>query len=56
VQGSRAGPKLVSSQHRLVVLLFVLHDHPEGETVLHQPAPLQRGAVQYVEHLVADLA
>ena len=31
VQHRRAGAQLVRGEHRLVVLLLVLHDHPEGE-------------------------
>jgi hypothetical protein len=56
VQCSWTDSKLVGGQHGLVVLLFVLHDHPEGEPVRHQPAAVQWGALQDVEHLVSDLA
>ena len=54
MQRGRPDPQLVGGQHRLVVLLLVLHDHAEREPVGDQPAPLQGYRVEQVEHLVAD--
>ena len=49
-----AGAQLVGGQHRLVVLLLVLHDHAEDEPVGDQRPPGRtRRRVEQVEHLVA---
>ncbi len=45
----------MGDQHGLVVLLFVLGDHPEGETVVQQRGALQRSALQQVEDPAAHL-
>ena len=52
-EGRRGRAELVGDQHRLVVLLFVLGDHPEREPALEQPARRGRGAVEQVHHLAA---
>ena len=51
-----ADPQLVRGEHRLVVLLLVLHDHAEREGVLDELAALQRDLLQHVEHLAAHVA
>ncbi|CAM5744639.1 hypothetical protein SHIRM173S_09046 [Streptomyces hirsutus] len=45
----RAAAQLMGDQHRLVVLLFVLRDHPEGEPRLGQPLAVERGALEHVQ-------
>jgi hypothetical protein len=55
VQYGRAGAELVRGEHRLGVLLLVLHDHSEGEALLHQPPAAQRAGGERVERLLADL-
>ena len=50
-----ADPQLVGGQHRLVVLLLVLDDHPEHEPALDQRPTVQRGPLEQVEHPAADL-
>ncbi len=47
----RPRPELMRDQHGLVVLLFVLGDHPEGEPgPLQRPsAPVQRGGLQEIQ-------
>ena len=55
----RTRPQLVGGEHRLVVLLLVLHDHAEREAVGGEPAAVpqtQRGAAaQHVQRLLAHL-
>ena len=53
--GSQEELWLVRGEHRLVVLLRVLDDHPEGEAVVVETPAVQRGGVQRVERLLADL-
>jgi hypothetical protein len=51
----RARPELVGGEHRLVVLLLVLHDHAEGEAVGGEPAAVHRAAAQHVQRFLAHL-
>jgi hypothetical protein len=55
VQHRRADAELVRREHRLGVLLLVLHDHSEGEALLDQPSAAQRAGGERVERLLADL-
>ncbi|MGX1479254.1 UNVERIFIED_CONTAM: hypothetical protein RKD50_008062 [Streptomyces canus] len=55
-QGLGALAELMGDQHRLVMLLFVLRDHPEGESGLGEPGPVERGALQDVQHPAAYLS
>ncbi len=55
VQHGRAGAQLVRGEHRLVVLLLVLHDHSEGEALVHQPPAAQRAGAEGVERLLPHL-
>ncbi|GAB3842609.1 hypothetical protein GCM10029963_15950 [Micromonospora andamanensis] len=54
MQRGGTGSQLVGGEHRLVVLLLVLHDHAEGETVGDQPAAVEGDPVQQVVHLLPD--
>ncbi len=49
------GAELMGDQHRFVVLLFVLGDHPEGEAHVGEPGPAEGVALQYVRHPAAHL-
>jgi hypothetical protein len=46
----------VGDEHRLVVPLLVLGDHPEGEPRGDQRRPGERGRFEQIEHPAADLA
>jgi len=52
----RADPQLVGGQHGLVVLLFVLGDHAEDETVVHQRSTGQITGIEDIEDLFAHRA
>ena len=54
-QHRRSLPELVGDQHRLVVLLLVLHDHAERETVIGERCPGEPGPGHNVEHPAADV-
>ena len=55
VQDRIALSQLVGGQHRLGVLLLVLGDHAEHEPALGEPASPQRGLLEQVDDLGADL-
>lgn len=57
VQNRRPLPQLMGDQHRLVMLLFVLGDHPEGEPRLGQARTrtFEGGALQHVQGPAAHL-
>ncbi len=54
-QGRLALAELVGDQHRLVVLLLVLGDHPEREPGLQQRRTLQRAGGEQVQHPAAHV-
>ncbi|CAM5623806.1 hypothetical protein SALBM135S_01129 [Streptomyces alboniger] len=45
----------MGDEHRLVVLLLVLRDHPEGEARLGERGAVERRLLQHVEDASADL-